>query len=125
MFDGEGYMEKIVKVSSLAIENVNPTLEEITNFTGSSGGLNSSSNKDLEALVEANLHSEGDFEVGEKVEVLSGELAKMQGVVIAVQNGIVTIKPVEKFGLNVCIAVYYFHRTETTAICRQALEEAI
>jgi transcription elongation factor SPT5 len=98
MFDKEGYMEKVVKVASLTIENVNPSLEEITNFTGSSG-LNS--NKDLEALLASNLHSEGDFEVGEKVEVVGGELANMQGIVVAVENGIVTIQPVDQAGLNV------------------------
>jgi transcription elongation factor SPT5 len=97
MFDKEGYMEKVVKVASLTIENVNPSLEEITNFTG--GGANM--NKDLEALLASNLHTEGDFGVGEKVEVVGGELAAMQGVVVAVENGIVTIQPVDQFGLNV------------------------
>lgn len=91
-------MEKEVKIASLAVQGVNPTLEEITTFSGSSA---TGSGKDLEALIEANLHSVEDFEIGENVEVIRGELANLEGSVMNVENGIVTIKPQGSYGLNV------------------------
>ncbi|KAJ3224135.1 transcription elongation factor spt5 [Clydaea vesicula] len=88
-FNKSGYMLKELKTSVFTTENVNPSLEEITNFSGNAIG---ESKNNLAFLAEANIHSVEDFEVGENVEVVSGELANLPGVVLSVENGIVTVK---------------------------------
>ena len=87
-FDKNGYMEKEVKLTSLQTEGVNPSLEEITMFSGS----NISDGREIAALVEANVYTVNDFQVGENVEVVSGELTGLKGIVNGVDNDLVTVK---------------------------------
>ncbi|KAH9252560.1 transcription elongation factor spt5 [Batrachochytrium salamandrivorans] len=74
-FDKDGYLEKSVKVRSLLTENVNPTLDEITKFTG--GSINEHGN-DLALLASANQATPDDFQIGEGITVISGELRPLR-----------------------------------------------
>ena len=94
----EGYLEKLIKVSSLTTINVNPTLEEVTLF---SGGSVSENVQDVALIGSIASHTVVDFNVGENVQVVSGELAQVKGVVQSVQNGIVTILPDASLGFMV------------------------
>ncbi|KAL7748461.1 transcription elongation factor spt5 [Sorochytrium milnesiophthora] len=90
-----GYLEKEVRVSSLITSGVTPTLDEITNFTGEADG-------GLDASVLMSLKSNGAaqdsarpvrFQPGEAVEITSGELARVHGIVESVTNDLATIVP--------------------------------
>jgi transcription elongation factor SPT5 len=96
-FDKEGYLEKSMKIISLEIKKVNPTLEEITKF---SGGAVNDKGEDLSMLANANVAKESDFQTGEKVIVLSGEMKNVPGTVHSVENGVVTIIPDKAYGLG-------------------------
>ncbi|KAH6562967.1 hypothetical protein BASA50_006097 [Batrachochytrium salamandrivorans] len=96
-FDKDGYLEKSVKVRSLLTENVNPTLDEITKFTG--GSINEHGN-DLALLASANQATPDDFQIGEGITVISGELRNVPGVIQSIEGGIVTILPNKSFGLS-------------------------
>eukprot|EP00842_Homolaphlyctis_polyrhiza_P004843 jgi/Hompol1/535/HPOL_004495-RA len=97
MFDRQGYLEKQVKVSSLKLESVNPTLDEITRFTGGSIGERSD---DLALLASANQATADDFQIGESITIMSGELANMPGVIESIEGGIVSIRADAGMGLQ-------------------------
>jgi transcription elongation factor SPT5 len=96
-FTKEGYLEKIIKVQSLQTENVNPSLEEVTMF--SNGGADNAA-EDVALLGAVAAASVEDFQTGETVQVMSGELANVQGTVQTVQNGVVTIIPDASLGFT-------------------------
>lgn len=95
-FDREGYLEKQVKITSIETKNINPSLEEITKF---SGGAVADRGEDLTLLASSNVAKGEDFQSGEKVIVLSGEMKNVPAIVHSVQNGIVTIIPDKSYGL--------------------------
>ena len=95
-FDSEGYLEKSVKVTSLETSKVNPSLEEITRF---SGGAISDRTEELSQLATLNLASQ-EFANSEKVIVLTGEMKGVTGVVYSIERNIVTITPDPIFGLK-------------------------
>lgn len=97
-FDKDGYLEKSVKVSSLDLKNVNPTLDEITKF---SGGTVQNNSEDLNNLAASNAAKAEDFQAGEKVTVLQGEMKGMDGVVHTIDGSIVTIIPDAVYGIKV------------------------
>lgn len=85
-----------MKISSLIIKDVEPSLEEITRF---SGGAVNDRGEDLSMLAKSNMAKADDFQTGEKVVVLSGEMKNVPGVVVSVENGIVVIEPDKSYGL--------------------------
>jgi transcription elongation factor SPT5 len=91
-----------MKIVSLETKNVNPSLEEITKF---SGGAVNDKGEDLTMLANANVAKEGDFQTGEKVIVLSGEMKNVPGTVHSVENGVVTIIPDKAYGLGVFLVL--------------------
>ena len=93
-------MEKNIKVSSLDLKNVNPTLDEITKF---SGGTVQNNSEDLTNLAASNAAKADDFQTGEKVMVLQGEMKGMDGVVHSIDGSIVTIIPDPAYGLKVLL----------------------
>jgi transcription elongation factor SPT5 len=97
-FDKEGYLEKAMKIASLETKNINPSLEEITRF---SGGAVTDRGEDLSMLATANVAKDTDFQTGEKIIVLSGDLKNVPGTVQSVENGVVTILPDKSYGLAV------------------------
>ncbi|KAJ3113715.1 transcription elongation factor spt5 [Phlyctochytrium bullatum] len=93
-YDREGYLEKEIKVASLEIENVNPTLEEISRFTaGSSLAADIASVSLTQTSVE-------DFTIGENVEVIRGEMKDLIGKVLSIDNGVVTVAPPRETNLS-------------------------
>ncbi|KAI8894347.1 hypothetical protein BC833DRAFT_605194 [Globomyces pollinis-pini] len=95
-FDKDGYLEKLMKLTSIESKNVNPTLDEITRF---SGGMVNDRSEELARLSNPNVATGEDFQNGEKVIVLSGEMRNVPGVVHSVDHDVVTIIPDKSYGL--------------------------
>lgn len=93
-------MEKEFRLTSLTLEGVNPSLEEVTSFSVSSSLDNGRNLSALNAAL-ANVQTDADFEIGETVEVVEGDLINLPGEVVSIQNGIVTVKPQPGFGIEV------------------------
>ncbi|KAJ1553056.1 transcription elongation factor spt5 [Cladochytrium tenue] len=85
-FDRDGYLEKDVKIATIDFLNINPTLEEISKF---SGGLINQHSADLSSLA-AKTNAE-DLGIGENVEVVRGEMKDSTGKVSSLENGIATV----------------------------------
>lgn len=83
-----------MKVTSLELENVNPSLDEVTKFGGGSLGDVVANNPTIIKIE--------DFRVGEYVEVIQGETRDLRGRVMSIASGIVTVMPdqVEGFELK-------------------------
>ncbi|KAI8921264.1 hypothetical protein DFJ77DRAFT_449169 [Powellomyces hirtus] len=87
-FDREGYLEKTLKISSLDVVNVQPTLEEISLFSGGT-----SDKPDLTHMEGVNTAVAQDFQIGESVTIASGAMAGLYGSVASIHNDIVGVKP--------------------------------
>ncbi|KAJ3158313.1 transcription elongation factor spt5 [Geranomyces michiganensis] len=87
-FDKEGYLEKVLKLSSLDVTNIHPTLEEISQFSGGS-----TDKPDLSYVEGAGSAVATDFQIGENVEIISGAMAGISGSVASIHNDLVAIKP--------------------------------
>jgi transcription elongation factor SPT5 len=98
VFDKNGYLEKTMRIVSLETKNVKPSLEEITKY---SGGTVADRGEELSMLAETDGHKASDFQTGEKVVILSGEMKNVVGMVHSVENEIVTIVPDKIYGLQV------------------------
>ncbi|KAL1920767.1 uncharacterized protein VTP21DRAFT_11402 [Calcarisporiella thermophila] len=88
----DGYLEKDVKISNLILDEVNPTLDEVTKFQG--GGGEENEGIDVAALtpsVTSNIV--GQFVPGDHVEVIKGEMMHMHGIVDSVKDGSVFVRP--------------------------------
>ena len=96
-FTKEGYLEKLMKVISIQTEKVNPSLEEVTAF---SGGIVEEGADDVALLGAVASATVEDFQIGENVEVIVGELKNVKGTVESIQNGVITIMPDASFGFN-------------------------
>lgn len=85
-----GYLMKDIKLTGLIIEEVNPTLEEITKFNS---GTDNNDNFDLTSLAQSIKTSNviPTFQPGDHVEVLEGEQSGVHGVVEAINNDIITL----------------------------------
>lgn len=90
-----------MKITSLIIDNVSPTLEEITKFSsGSADGVDPA--KQLATFAQVNISYSGDdFGLGENVSVIQGDQSGLHGVVTSVESGIVFVKPDASLGLHV------------------------
>ena len=87
----DGFLMKDFKINLLQLDNVNPTLEEVTKFV--SGAEDGTENLDLNALA-ADLKASTANAVyipGDVVEVYEGEQQGVGGSVISIQGDIVTI----------------------------------
>ncbi|RKO97627.1 hypothetical protein CAUPRSCDRAFT_207, partial [Caulochytrium protostelioides] len=103
MYDKQGYLIKEPRLASLAIENVNPTLEEITAFNG--GSLDPAAAKNLGLSSQTAITAE-HFQVGERIQITLGELLNMMGTVESIQPGdMLVIKPDASVGLATSVTV--------------------
>lgn len=96
-FDKDGYLEKVIKLASIESKLINPTLEEITKF---SGGVINERGEDLAILATANLAIAEDFHVGENVIAIAGDAKNVSGMVKSISNGIVTVIPDKIFNFD-------------------------
>lgn len=94
----DGYCQKDFKISGLIIDDVNPTLDEITKFSGESGGdveeaLSKASGLNLNLLKEAaKKGSDMILHPGDHVEVFEGEQKGVVGLVHSVSGDVITIE---------------------------------
>ncbi|EPQ50819.1 transcription elongation factor Spt5 [Gloeophyllum trabeum ATCC 11539] len=88
----DGFIEKDFKLSALQLENVNPTLDEITRFTRGMDGAENESAVDLTIIAEASRKAAiAVLQPGDHVEVFEGEQTGVDGVVQSVEGDVVTI----------------------------------
>jgi transcription elongation factor SPT5 len=91
----DGFIEKDYRISALILENVNPTLDEITRFAHGADGADGENPVDLSIIAEASRKAAiAVLQPGDHVEVFEGEQAGVHGIVEAISQDIVTINPV-------------------------------
>lgn len=91
----DGFIEKDFKLSALVLEDVNPTLDEITQFTRRQDGAEADNVVDLSIIAEASRKAAiSVLQPGDHVEVFEGEQAGVHGVVDEINQDVVTITAV-------------------------------
>ena len=91
----DGFIEKDFKLSALQLDDVNPTLDEITQFTRGQDGAEHDGNVDLSIIAEASKKAAiAVLQPGDHVEVFEGEQAGVQGTVHSIEQDIVSIQPI-------------------------------
>ncbi|KAH7910380.1 hypothetical protein BJ138DRAFT_1114128 [Hygrophoropsis aurantiaca] len=91
----DGFIEKDFKLSALVLENVNPTLDEITRFTRGQDGAENENPVDLSIIAEASRKAAiSVLQPGDHVEVFEGEQSGVHGVVDSINQDVVTITAV-------------------------------
>ncbi|KAJ7497170.1 transcription elongation factor SPT5 [Mycena latifolia] len=92
----DGFIEKDLKLSQLMLEDVNPTLDEITQFARRQEGGESGENVvDLSIIAEASRKAAiSVLQPGDHVEVFEGEQSGVHGVVEEINQDVVTITAV-------------------------------
>ncbi|KAF9267245.1 transcription elongation factor Spt5 [Marasmius fiardii PR-910] len=90
----DGFIEKDFKPSALIMEDVNPTLDEITQFSRKVDGAAGDGMVDLSIIAEASRkQAVAVLQPGDHVEVFEGEQAGVHGVVEEISQDVVTITP--------------------------------
>ena len=88
----DGFIEKDFKLSALQLDDVNPTLDEITRFTRGQDGGENENPVDLSIIAEASRKAAiSVLQPGDHVEVFEGEQAGVHGVVDSINQDVVTI----------------------------------
>ncbi|KZT26128.1 transcription elongation factor Spt5 [Neolentinus lepideus HHB14362 ss-1] len=88
----DGFIEKDFKLSALQLENVNPTLDEITQFARGMDGAENDNAVDLTIIAEASRKAAiAVLQPGDHVEVFEGEQTGVDGVVQSMEGDVVTI----------------------------------
>ena len=91
----DGFIEKDFRLSALSLENVNPTLDEITRFTKGADGAEGENTVDLSIIAEASRKAAiAVLQPGDHVEVFEGEQSGVHGVVDSISQDIVIVSPV-------------------------------
>ncbi|KII93202.1 hypothetical protein PLICRDRAFT_130771 [Plicaturopsis crispa FD-325 SS-3] len=91
----DGFIEKDAKLTSLILDNVNPTLDEITRFARGMDGAENENNVDLSVIAEASRKAAiSVLQPGDHVEVFEGEQSGVHGVVQTINQDIVTLSAV-------------------------------
>lgn len=89
----DGFIEKDIKLSALVLDNVNPTLDEIAQFSRNQEG--DTDNVDLSIIAEASRKAAVlVLQPGDHVEVFEGEQSGVHGVVDSINQDVVTITAV-------------------------------
>ncbi|KAI0826435.1 hypothetical protein BC629DRAFT_1434851 [Irpex lacteus] len=91
----DGFIEKDFKLSALQLDDVNPTLDEITRFTRGQDGTDNETAIDLSIIAEASRKAAiAVLQPGDHVEVFEGEQSGVHGTVHSIEQDVVTIQPV-------------------------------
>ncbi|KAI9323900.1 hypothetical protein BX666DRAFT_2038802 [Dichotomocladium elegans] len=88
----DGYLEKNMKISSLQIEDVSPSLEEITKFIGDSAGEDGDRGLDAASLQAVNdAQASSLLQTGDTVEVIEGDMIHSVGTIDSVNDTSVAV----------------------------------
>ncbi|KAL7284752.1 hypothetical protein ACG7TL_002059 [Trametes sanguinea] len=91
----DGFIEKDFRITALQLDDVNPTLDEITRFTRGRDGTENEANVDLSIIAEASRKAAiSVLQPGDHVEVFEGEQSGVHGTVHSIEGDVVTIEPV-------------------------------
>ena len=91
----DGFIEKDFRLTALQLDDVNPTLDEITRFTRGQDGTENEANVDLSIIAEASRKAAiSVLQPGDHVEVFEGEQSGVHGSVHSIEQDIVTMEPV-------------------------------
>ncbi|KAI8989014.1 transcription elongation factor Spt5 [Trametes punicea] len=91
----DGFIEKDFRITALQLDDVNPTLDEITRFTRGQDGTENETNVDLSIIAEASRKAAiSVLQPGDHVEVFEGEQAGVHGTVHSIEGDVVSIEPV-------------------------------
>ncbi|KAI0761362.1 transcription elongation factor Spt5 [Trametes elegans] len=91
----DGFIEKDFRLTALQLDDVNPTLDEITRFTRGQDGTENETNVDLSIIAEASRKAAiSVLQPGDHVEVFEGEQSGVHGTVHSIEGDVVTIEPV-------------------------------
>ncbi|KAI0672145.1 transcription elongation factor Spt5 [Trametes maxima] len=91
----DGFIEKDFRLAALQLDDVNPTLDEITRFTRGQDGTENEANVDLSIIAEASRKAAiSVLQPGDHVEVFEGEQSGVHGTVHSIEGDVVTIEPV-------------------------------
>ncbi|SJL10156.1 related to SPT5-transcription elongation protein [Armillaria ostoyae] len=91
----DGFIEKDFKLNALLLDDVNPTLDEITQFSRRQDGMGGENPVDLSIIAEASRKAAVSvLQPGDHVEVFEGEQAGVHGTVEEVSGDVVTITAV-------------------------------
>jgi transcription elongation factor SPT5 len=97
----DGYCEKDIKTTGLTLDNVQPTIDELTRFLQGEGG-EGASGLDLSAVAEAaRAIAQGALQPGDQVEVFEGDVKGMYGTVASISNDMLTVTPHAELELGV------------------------
>lgn len=96
----DGYIEKDIRITGLQIEDVSPTLDEITKFVKQQEGEERESHVDLSIIADASKKAAiVVLQPGDHVEVFEGEQTGVHGVVQSITGEIVNLRA-EGFDLD-------------------------
>ncbi|KAG1749697.1 uncharacterized protein EDB91DRAFT_1109150 [Suillus paluster] len=88
----DGFIEKDFKLNALQLDNVNPTLDEITKFSRGQDGGDNENPVDLSIIAEASRKAAiAVLQPGDHVEVFEGEQSGVYGVVDSINQDVVTV----------------------------------
>ena len=91
----DGFIEKDFRLTALQLDDVNPTLDEITRFTRGQDGTENEANVDLSIIAEASRKAAiSVLQPGDHVEVFEGEQSGVHGTVHSIEQDVVTMEPV-------------------------------
>ncbi|RDB17280.1 Transcription elongation factor SPT5 [Hypsizygus marmoreus] len=91
----DGFIEKDFKLSALILDDVNPTLDEITQFRTRQDGADTDNLVDLSIIAEASRKAAiSVLQPGDHVEVFEGEQAGVHGTVDEIHGDVVIITAV-------------------------------
>jgi transcription elongation factor SPT5 len=91
----DGFIEKDFKLNALILEDVNPTLDEITQFARGQDGGEADGVVDLSVIAESSRKAAiSVLQPGDHVEVFEGEQAGVHGVVDEIHRDVVIITAV-------------------------------
>ncbi|GAA5929923.1 hypothetical protein JCM1841_001260 [Sporobolomyces salmonicolor] len=88
----DGFCEKDIRLPALAIEDVHPTIDELTRFQGEGGA--GADSLDLSAIAEmARKVARTILQPGDHVEIFEGDQKGVYGTVDSIANEVVTLTP--------------------------------
>lgn len=89
----DGYIEKDIKITGIQIEDINPTLDEITKFVKQQDGEERENNVNLSIIADASKKAAVVvLQPGDHVEVFEGEQTGVHGIVQSITGEIVNMR---------------------------------